>query len=180
MRSTGDAGIEPASDSSVTRILHCVSVTSKPGGAANALYSGRFKGLELASSDGDLGCVKCHAILPNQKGGGAPSLADAAHRFTVSQLVESILIPSKQVAPIFGTTSIVTDDGHSLTGLVVEENDEQLVLLLPTAVRQAVAKSTIEVRKLQPTSPMPSGLVKTPAELGDLLAYLLSPNPQAP
>ncbi len=137
------------------------------------------RGRRLFSADA-LGCVKCHAILPNQKGGGAPSLADAARRFTVSQLVESILIPNKQVAPIFGTTTIVTDDGKSLTGLVVEEDEEQLVLLLPTATRQAVPKSTIEVRKLQSTSPMPGGLVKTPGELGDLLAYLLSPDPQAP
>ena len=63
---------------------------------------------------------------------------------------------------------------------MVEENDTDLVLLLPTAARQVVAKSEIETRKLQPTSPMPSGLVKTPVELGDLLAYLLSENPKAP
>ena len=54
------------------------------------------------------------------------------------------------------------------------------MLLLSDATRQKVAKRAIETRKEQPTSPMPSGLVKTPAELGDLLAYLLSPNPQAP
>ncbi len=127
-----------------------------------------------------LGCVKCHAVLPNQKGGGAPSLAGASKRFTVSHLVESILAPGKQVAPVFGTTTIVTADGQSLSGLVVEENDEQIVLLLPTAARQKVAKSDIEARKLQNASPMPSGLVKTPAELADLLAYLLSDNPKAP
>ena len=41
-------------------------------------------------------------------------------------------------------------------------------------------KQSIEARKLQATSPMPHGLVKTPAELGDILAYLLSDNPRSP
>jgi putative heme-binding domain-containing protein len=147
---------------------------------ANAATRGDAeRGRRLFGADA-LGCVKCHGVLPNQKGAGAPSLADAAKRFTTSHLIESILAPSKQVAPVFGTTAIVTVDGKTLSGLVIEENDRQLVLLLPTAARQEVAKSQIEDRKLQNASPMPSGLVKTPAELADLLAYLLSPNPQAP
>jgi putative heme-binding domain-containing protein len=129
---------------------------------------------------GALGCAKCHAVVANQKGGGGPSLAGAKARFTAAHLVESILVPNKQVAPVFGTTSIVTADGRSLAGLVVEENDDQLVLLLSNAAREAVPKRAIEARKLQPISPMPSGLVKTPAELCDLLAYLLAANPQAP
>jgi putative heme-binding domain-containing protein len=137
------------------------------------------RGRRLFGADA-LGCVKCHAVLPNQKGGGAPSLAGAKQRFTVAHLVESVLAPGKTVAPVFGTTTIVTADGQSLSGLVVEENNEQVVLLLPTATRQSVLKSEIEARKLQNASPMPSGLVKTPAELADLLAYLLSENPQAP
>jgi len=137
------------------------------------------RGRRLFSADA-LGCVRCHAILPNQKGGGAPSLSGAKARFNVSQLVESILAPGKQVAPVFSTTTVVTLDGLAHSGLVVEENDRELVLLLPTAARQSVPKTTIETRKLQPTSPMPAGLVKAPAELADLLAYLLSDNPRAP
>ncbi len=147
--------------------------------AAAARSGNAEHGRRLFSADG-LGCAKCHAILPNQKGGGAPSLAGAARRLTVSHVVESVLVPSKQVAPVFGTTTLVTDEGQTLSGLVVEENDEQLVLLLPTAVRQTVSKRSIEERKLQNVSPMPSGLVRTPGELADLLAYILSPNPQAP
>ncbi len=137
------------------------------------------RGRKLFSADA-LGCAKCHAILPNQASGGGPSLADARRRFTISQLVESIMLPSKQVAPIFATTSIITDEGKSLAGLVVDENDARLALLLPTAARLEVPKKNVEARKLQATSPMPHGLVRTPAELGDILAYLLSDNPRSP
>jgi len=137
------------------------------------------RGRKLFSADG-LGCAKCHAVLPSQKGGGGPSLAGALGRLTVSHVVESVLLPSKQVAPVFGTTSITTDEGQTFAGLLVEETDEQIVLLLPTAARQAIARRAIEDRKLQPLSPMPAGLVKTPEELRDLLAYLFSPQPKAP
>jgi putative heme-binding domain-containing protein len=135
------------------------------------------RGRRLFGADG-LGCAKCHAILPTQKGGGAPSLAAAVRRFTVPHLVESVLVPSKQVAPVFGTTSIVTVDGRTHSGLAVAEDDRHVVLLLPTAERIEVQKSEIEGRKLSSLSPMPAGLVKTPAELADLLAYLLSAEPR--
>ncbi len=168
--------LKNAGDSSLTSVPPAfLSIDWQHAASAGDAQRGR----KLFGADA-LGCVKCHAITANQKGGGATSLAGANQRFTVAHLVESVILPNKQVAPIFGTTTIVTDDGKSLSGLIVEENDREIVLLLPTAQRQAVLKSAIEERKLQATSPMPAGLVKTPAELGDLLAYLLSSNPQAP
>jgi hypothetical protein len=44
---------------------------------------------------------------------------------------------------------------------------------LPDATRRTLIASDVEQRRIQNTSPMPSGLVKTPDELRDLLAFLL-------
>jgi putative heme-binding domain-containing protein len=129
---------------------------------------------------GTLGCVKCHAIAPDQKGGGAPSLAEAGKRFTVPYLLESILLPSKQVADAFRATTLTTRGGLVFTGLVVNETADELELLLPDAARKTLRKSDIEERNLIAQSPMPAGIVKTPRELRDLLAYLLSDNPLPP
>jgi len=129
---------------------------------------------------GTLGCVKCHAIAPDQKAGGAPSLVDVKKRFTVPYLVESVLLPSKQVAQPFKAAVIVTEDGQIVTGLVVNESQDELELLLADATRKTIAKSQIEERSVASISPMPAGIVKTPAELRDLLAYLLSDNPTPP
>src|SRR5262249_7190444 len=115
--------------------------------SAAAAQGDAARGRRLFGTDA-LACAKCHAILPNQKGGGGPSLAGAARRFTVAHLVESILAPSKQVADVFAATSIVTTDGQTLSGLVVEEDERRLVLLLPTASRQELPKTQIEARKL--------------------------------
>jgi putative heme-binding domain-containing protein len=129
---------------------------------------------------GSLGCAKCHATTPDQKGGGAPSLAEARKRFTVPYLVESILLPGKQVAEPFRSTILVTTSGRMITGLVVAETDDRLELLLPDATRQTVAKKEVDERRVSLLSPMPGGLVKKPEELRDLVAYLLSDNPLPP
>jgi len=129
---------------------------------------------------GSLGCVKCHAITTDQTGGGAPSLTDAGKRFNVAYLVESVLLPSKQVAEAFRTTVITTKQGVTVSGLVVGETADAVDLLLPDATRTPVRKKDVEGRTLSDVSPMPAGLVKSPDELRDLLAYLLSDTPLPP
>ncbi|OWK46501.1 LamG-like jellyroll fold domain-containing protein [Fimbriiglobus ruber] len=129
---------------------------------------------------GSLGCAKCHAITPDQAGGGAPSLADAGRRFTATYLVESILTPDKQVAQEFRASKVVTVDGQVLTGLVVRESPTEVELLLPDTSRRIIKTADVEERKASPSSPMPAGLVRTPAELRDLLTYLSSDRPAPP
>ncbi|MGE5195561.1 MAG: LamG-like jellyroll fold domain-containing protein [Deltaproteobacteria bacterium] len=129
---------------------------------------------------GTLGCVKCHAIVADQKSAGGPSLAEARRRFTVAHLVESVLLPSKQVAETFRATAIVTKAGQTVGGLVVADDADQIELLLPDATRRTIPKSEIDEQQKSATSPMPAGLVKSVEELQHLLAYLLSENPTPP
>ncbi len=137
------------------------------------------RGRLLFSADG-LGCARCHAIVPDRPVLGGPSLAGAARRFTVPHVVESVLLPSQQVAPIFRATTLATKDGQVLSGLVLSETDERVELLQSDTTRRTIPRAEIAERSLQDVSPMPAGLVKTPEELRDLLAYLLSENPEAP
>jgi putative heme-binding domain-containing protein len=129
---------------------------------------------------GTLGCAKCHAVAAEQKGAGAPSLAEARRRFTVPHLVESILLPSRQVAEPFRASSIVTTEGQILTGLVTAETAGTIDVLLPDASRRTLQKSQIDERTPTALSPMPQGIVKTPDELRHLLSYLLSERPLPP
>ncbi len=130
------------------------------------------RGRKLFSADG-IGCAKCHADRPDVAVQGGPSLTGAGKRFTVSHLVESILLPSKHVSPVFQSTLIVTTNGKSYSGLVLNETAEKIELMLPDAKKQTILKAEIDVRKIQKISPMPQGIVKKPDELRDLLAYLL-------
>jgi putative heme-binding domain-containing protein len=135
------------------------------------------RGRQLFSS---IGCAKCHGITLEQPGGGAPNLADARRRFTAAYLVESVLLPSKQIAEPFRSTVLSLENGTVVTGLVVNETADAVELLLPDATRRRIATDEIEERGVGRQSPMPSGLLKTPQELRDLLAYLLSDRPSPP
>ena len=136
-----------------------------------------MKGRQLFTA---LACAKCHAVTAAAAVAGGPSLAEARKRFTVPYLVESILLPSKQVSPIFRATRLETNAGLVLTGLVVGETADKLELLLPDGTRRALAAADIAERRLLELSPMPAGLVRRPEELRDLLAYLLSDPQEAP
>jgi putative heme-binding domain-containing protein len=132
------------------------------------------RGRKLFGADG-IGCAKCHAIDGTSAAVGGPSLAGASARFTVPYLVESVLAPSRMVSPVFRATLFVLHDGKTFTGLVLSETSQKIELLLPDATRKTIAVSDVEERKIQDVSPMPAGLVKTPDELRDLLAFLLRP-----
>ncbi len=130
-------------------------------------------GKKLFGANG-LGCAKCHAVKPEEGMNAGPSLAEPGKRFTLPYLVESVLLPSKQISPVFKATTVETKQGKVLTGLVVGETGEKLEMILTDATRITIPTAEIEERKLQSVSPMPNGLVKTPEELRDILAYLLS------
>ena len=101
-------------------------------------------------------------------------MADSGKRFSVPYLVESVLAPNKVISPVFKSATIQTTDGKVITGLVVSETGEKLEVLLPDTKRVSINKADIEARKLADISAMPQGVVKTPEELRDVIAYLLS------
>jgi putative heme-binding domain-containing protein len=120
------------------------------------------------------GCVNCHSIKEGDAGGGGPSLAGAGSRFDVPYLGESVLVPNKVVAPQFRWTRAKLKGGDEVTGLVTGETGSEVEFLLPTGIRQRVARPQIVSSEIQDRSPMPEGLVQTPGEMRDLLAFLVS------
>ena len=121
---------------------------------------------------GVLACNKCHAVVADQKGGGAPSLFEARRRFNVPHLVESIILPSRQVAEPFRAQTITTSQGQTFTGIVVAESGDRVEIVLPDAQRRTIPKSQIDDRAVTTLSPMPQGLVKTTTELQHLLEII--------
>lgn len=123
-------------------------------------------------------CSRCHTLA----GKGAkfgPDLADTLKRFRGAKLLEQIVKPSSDISKKFQTQMVLVDDGRLLTGLVVEENDEQIRLvpnLLKPDKAETINKSSIELRKVADVSTMPVGLLDTftTDEIFDLLAYLQS------
>lgn len=140
--------------------------------AQAALKGDPEQGRKWFSADG-IGCAKCHSATPDDAATGGPSLAASGRRFSLPYLVESILLPSEKISPSFRGTRILTRKGTVLTGLVINETADRIEILTADAKKEIVTKDEIDQRSPMQLSPMPAGLIKTPKELSDLLAYLM-------
>jgi putative heme-binding domain-containing protein len=117
-------------------------------------------------------CFKCHAV------GGAgglvgPDLVSIGASAPVDYLIESLLEPNKKIKENYHSQAIVTDEGKVLTGIVVRESGNELVLRDADDKLVTLAKSSIEERK-DGRSLMPDGAVDalTKQELVDLVRFL--------
>jgi putative heme-binding domain-containing protein len=120
------------------------------------------------------GCYKCHRV--NERGGlGGPDLSAVGGSLTRERILESILQPSKEVAPMFTSWTLVMNDGTTRVGLFVGGSNQNTQIYFDPEGRQFEVKpEDVETRKPNPNSIMPAELVDrmTDQELRDLLAFL--------
>lgn len=93
----------------------------------------------------------------------------------VEWLLETILQPSKQMAPQYTPWQIVTTDGKTLVGLPRRKGGNQEAYLGMDGKEFSVKKPDIEFHREMSTSIMPEGLLQnlTKQELNDLFAFIL-------
>ena len=94
----------------------------------------------LAQRDGDaarggvvffqhqMACSKCHSVDDARPSTLGPDLAKLGNEVTDELLVAAVLLPSKVIRKGYESVTVVTNDGRSLTGLLVEQTKEKLVL----------------------------------------------------
>jgi putative heme-binding domain-containing protein len=122
-------------------------------------------------------CATCHRF-GGEGGAAGPDLSALGGRFTVKDIAESILEPSKVVSDQYAFDLITKPDGSQVTGKILDEKDEHWILAInPFDFTQTVEieRSQIKEKKLSPVSPMPPGLINSlnGEELRDLLGYLM-------
>ena len=119
-------------------------------------------------------CAKCHRY--NGEGGAiGPDLSTAARKFSVADLVESIVEPSKVISDQYQSYRVQTVDGKVIVGRVVEIADELHVYTDQLdAPPEVIRRSDVEEMTVSTVSQMPSGLIDAlnPDELKALIAYL--------
>ena len=128
------------------------------------------------------GCYACHRFK-NQGGMTGPDLSTAGRRYSVNDLLDQVIHPSKVINDQFSSVMVQTDDGLVHNGVIVNlgvrRNGSMLVLntdLTDPNQRVSIDRETIEKIKVSKVSPMPAGLfdLMTREEILDLVAYLIS------
>ena len=121
-------------------------------------------------------CVKCHRLAEQQAGRIGPDLTGIGSRFSRIHLIESILEPSRTVAPSYATVVLALEDGQVLSGVRIAETEATLTLGDNKGKVHTIKRSEIDQLKVQLQSTMPEGLEKrlTDREFVDLLIFLIS------
>jgi putative heme-binding domain-containing protein len=135
----------------------------------------RGKKFLAATVKNDLQCLKCHTIhgVGGQIG---PDLSMIGKKASRENLFESILYPSKAIADQYVTWNIATKDGKSVSGLLIEETGDHVLVRDANGRDTKIGKKEIEAREKDPKSLMPDNLLAfmTEDELVDMVEYLLT------
>ncbi|MEO6742807.1 MAG: c-type cytochrome, partial [Chthoniobacteraceae bacterium] len=123
-------------------------------------------------------CAVCHAI--ESKGGVLGPQLDGIGGRGPDRLLEDILDPNRNVDRAFRMNVITLKNGSVVGGLPRREEGAQLVLADAAGQETRITIADISERKETETSLMPPtfGELIPPAELNDLLAFLLGIRPQ--
>jgi len=121
-------------------------------------------------------CGKCHTV-GDQGGKVGPNLTGIGAVYPLKFFVKAILDPSADIATGFETVMVATTDRQFITGLVVSETKDTLVLSDPRDKKGKVTtipKNKIKRRAIQPLSMMPGNYaeIMTVKQLHNILAYL--------
>jgi putative heme-binding domain-containing protein len=120
-----------------------------------------------------INCGSCHKIGERGTTIG-PDLSSIARQRTREDLLESILEPSRRIEPKFAAYTARLQDGRSLTGMLVQRDEKQVVLRDALDKLHTFAAADIEVVRPSRLSLMPDGQLAnlTTQEAADLLEYL--------
>jgi putative membrane-bound dehydrogenase-like protein len=119
-------------------------------------------------------CYVCHRV--GGRGGNiGPDLTTIGAALSTEKLVDSILTPSREIAPQYANWLIATRDGKVHSGVIVEEGFNSTVTLADNQGKLTVIPRTqIDERRALPGSIMPDNLTSllTPQDWTDLIAFL--------
>jgi putative heme-binding domain-containing protein len=124
---------------------------------------------------GKIQCAKCHSV-GGEGGRIGPALDRIASRRAPEFVMESILQPSKEIAPEYEAVTVATKDGRVITGLRVNETNFSIQLTEESGRFHSFLKRDLDDFKVLKKSLMPEnfGELLTVKELHDLFAYLMT------
>ncbi|PYL00107.1 MAG: heme-binding protein [Verrucomicrobia bacterium] len=117
-------------------------------------------------------CVRCHKI--NGEGGEVgPDLSKVGAQKDRQYLLESVVLPNKEIAPGFESVLVTLKNGTSYAGVIKSETADDLVINSPEDGLVTVKKSDIKTRD-KGLSPMPEGMgqILSKQDLRNLVDFL--------
>ena len=119
-------------------------------------------------------CGICHQL--GGKGAKVGPQLDGIGSRGLDRLIEDILDPNRNVDQAFRVTVLALENGQVVSGLLLREEGEILVLADAQGKEMRIPRSSVAERKTSPLSPMPANFTDqiSGEDFNRLLDYLLS------
>ncbi|MEN7551542.1 HEAT repeat domain-containing protein [Rapidithrix thailandica] len=136
------------------------------------LYGGDYRqGRSFFNTNSTGQCARCHSI--GGKGGEVgPSLTHIGDQLSREQILQALIEPSARLAPGFGSVTLTLKDGQKVTGILMEERADELILKTSEAEPMEIPLSRIKERKNLPSSMPPMGSLMSKREIRDMVEFL--------
>jgi len=118
-------------------------------------------------------CTRCHAI-GGRGGEVGPDLANIGNILTREELLEALILPSNRLAPGYGMVSLTLNDGQTVNGTLMHEDEEFITLKTSEAEPMEVEVSRVSKRQNIPSSMPPMATIMSRREIRDMVEYLSS------
>ncbi len=122
-------------------------------------------------------CALCHKIYGEGQDVGPELTSNGRNDF--DQLISNVFDPSLVIGPGYQATTLATTEGRILTGLLVEDGKERVLLKLQGGQVETIQRSQIDEMKTSQLSLMPDSFETqlAPQEIVDLCAFLCLDKP---
>ena len=168
----GEAGLKAGIKESKSLIQEDIG---KPNAMAFALEGGdKEAGKIVFFQKIAVACLRCHKI-EGQGGDVGPELNGIGSKQKRDYLLESLILPEKNIAKGFESLILVLSNGKTVTGILKQDNPKEIILMDFEGKLITIKKLDIEEKKTG-KSGMPADLYKqlSRQELRDLVEYLAS------
>jgi len=138
----------------------------------DALYGGNSRrGGAIVFGNAAAQCMRCHAWDENPTSVG-PSLRGVADRLSREQLLESLIEPSARLAPGYGSVVLTLTDGTTASGILLEENEDEIILKTSNAEPLEISVARVSKRTNVPSNMPAMGNVLSRKEIRDVVEFL--------
>jgi putative heme-binding domain-containing protein len=124
--------------------------------------------------EGKGACTSCHRVNGNGSRVG-PDLSDIGKLRRAVEIEQSLVAPNDEILPQNRYVRAVTREGQTITGRLLNQDMFSVQIIDSKERLVSLKRSDLRTAEILNESPMPSYRDKlSPAELGDLIAYLVS------
>src|SRR5262249_44518249 len=118
-------------------------------------------------------CAACHMVSGRGRAAG-PDLSNIAHKMTVEELREALMVPSAHITPGYELVTMELRDGQTIRGFARSRSNFEIVVQDLNGEFHPIDRSDVSAVHEEKESAMPAGKAN-PAELQELNAELGGP-----